>query len=264
MKKNSLTLLLGLLWLMAAAGSLIQAANLTGRDIMLRVDHRDDGETRRFGLKMNLINKAGDKRVREVVACQKDYGNDTKTIMIFQSPADVKGTGYLSWEYDDQTKKDDRWLYLPALRKVRRISGNSSNEYFMGTDFTYDDLGGRNIDEESHTLLREEAIEGRKCWVVKSSPKQKGFEYTQKTLWIAKDLDLALKVEYFNKRGLLKTLEVKELTQIDGIWAAQKLIMVNKQEGHTTVLEYFDLKYNVPLPDDLFRTAVLERGSLKY
>jgi hypothetical protein len=263
MTKKSLTLMMGLVGLMTACGSMIQAAGLTGREVMLRVDQRDDGETRRFELKLNLINRAGGRRVRKVVTCQKDYGDDTKVIMIFQSPADVKGTAYLSWEYDDPAKRDDRWLYLPALRKIRRISGNSSNDYFMGTDFTYDDLGGRSIDEDTHTLLREEELKGRKCWVVKSVPKKKRSEYTQKTLWIAKDLDMAIKVKYFNKRGLLKTLEVNDIEQIDGIRTAKKMIMTNKQEAHTTILEYFNIKYNTSLPDDLFQTAALERGNLR-
>jgi outer membrane lipoprotein-sorting protein len=263
MKKQALLILImGLAGLMAVYGCMTQAAALTGRDVMLRVDNRDDGETRWFELKLNLLNKSGDKRVRVIDACQKDYGKDIKSIMIFQSPADVKGTAYLSWEYDNQAKRDDRWLYLPALRKIRRISGSSSNDYFMGTDFTYDDLGGKNIDEETHTLLREEEIAGRKCWVVKSVPKKKGSEYTQKTLWVAQDLDMAIKVEYMNKRGLLKTLEVKDIERIDGIWTAKKMVMTNKQEGHTTILEYLNMKYNIPLRDDLFRTAMMERGNL--
>jgi hypothetical protein len=129
-------------------GSFAQAANLTGRDIMVRVDNRDDGETQKAKMTMTLINKVGDKRIRKVVSYRKDYGKDSKAMMIFASPGDVRGTGYLSWEYDDQNKDDDRWLYLPALRKIRRISGSSNSDYFMGTDFTYDDMGDRNVDED--------------------------------------------------------------------------------------------------------------------
>jgi fructose-specific phosphotransferase system component IIB len=79
---------------------------------------------------------------------------------------------------------------------------------------------------------------------------------------VAQDLDMAIKVEYMNKRGLLKTLEVKDIERIDGIWTAKKMVMTNKQEGHTTILEYLNMKYNIPLRDDLFRTAMMERGNL--
>ncbi|MGD8401237.1 MAG: outer membrane lipoprotein-sorting protein, partial [Bacillota bacterium] len=171
--------------LMLAVGSFVQAASLTGRDIMVKVDNRDDGETRKSKMIMTLINKVGDKRIRKVISYQKDYGKDSKAIMIFESPGDVKGTGYLSWEYDNQNKDDDRWLYLPALRKIRRISGSSNSDYFMGTDFTYDDMGDRNVDEDEHTLQRKEKLNGYQCWVVQSIPKEiDDGDYTKKISWV--------------------------------------------------------------------------------
>ena len=131
-----------------------QSAELTGRDIMLKVHDRPDGDDQKGVMQMTLINKRGKMRKRTVLFLSKDYGKDSKSITYFQSPADVKGTGFLSWEYDDPSKDDDRWLYLPALKKTRRISGSSKNDYFMGTDFTYDDLGDRSVDEDNHELLK--------------------------------------------------------------------------------------------------------------
>lgn len=99
---------------------------------------------------------------------------DRKSIMFFQYPGDVKGTGFLTWDYDDPSRDDDKWLYLPAMKKTRRISGSSAKQdYFMGSDFTYDDMGSRHVDEDTHKLLGEESIGGHKCWQLESVPKDK-------------------------------------------------------------------------------------------
>lgn len=251
--------------LMLIIGNVVWAGNLTGRDIMVKVDNRDDGDTRKAKMVMTLINNVGDKRIREVVSYQKDYGKDTKAIMIFQSPGDVKGTGYLSWEYDDEDKEDNRWLYMPALRKIRRISGSSNDDYFMGTDFTYDDMGDRNVDEDEHSLLREEELNGYQCWVVQSIPKDidEG-DYSKKISWIRQDIDMAVKIEYYNEYGLLKTYYAKEIVQLDGIWTAQEKLMINKQDEHQTILEMTELKFNLAMDDNLFRTSMLKRGNIRY
>jgi hypothetical protein len=264
MLKKGMVLLTALGLLLGGLSGDLRATELTGRDIMIKVDERDDGETRECQMKLTLINKAGDKRIREVISYQKDYGKDTKSLMVFKRPADVKGTGYLSWEYDNENQADQRWLYLPALRKTKKITGSSSDDYFMGTDFTYDDMGDRNVDEDTHTLLREEKLNGRKCWVIKSIPKEKDNDYKAKTLWIAQDLNMMVKVEYFNAYGLLKILKLTDIVQIDGIWTARKMVMDNKQKKHKTILEYVDTKYNLPLKDNFFRTSILERGNIRY
>ena len=95
--------------------------------------------------------------------------------MFFTYPGDVKGTGFLTWDYDQAGKEDDKWLYLPAMKKTRRISGSSSKtDYFMGTDFTYDDMGDRNIDEDTHKFLRKEKCGGFDCYVPDNGSKPRG------------------------------------------------------------------------------------------
>nr|WP_205739246.1 outer membrane lipoprotein-sorting protein [Halocella sp. SP3-1] len=251
--------------LMLIIANFTQASGLTGRDIMVKVDNRDDGDTRKAKMVMTLINKVGDKRIREVVSYQKDYGKDTKAIMIFESPGDVKGTGYLSWEYDDEDKEDNRWLYMPALRKIRRISGSSNDDYFMGTDFTYDDMGDRNVDEDEHTLLREEELNGYQCWVIQSIPKEidEG-DYSKKLSWIRQDIAMAIKTDYYNEYGLLKTYQAKDIVEIDGIWTPKQRLMVNKQDEHQTIIDMTELKFNVAMDDNLFRTSMLKRGNIRY
>ena len=241
-----------------------QDTELTGRDIMLKVDNRSDGDDRKSVMHMTLINKRGRTRERTVLSYQKDYGKDTKTIMYFQKPADVKGTGFLSWEYDDPSKDDDRWLYLPALKKVRRISGSSENDYFMGTDFTYDDMGGRSVDEDIHELLREEEVDSVKCWVVESVPKDKDYMYSKVIKWIRQDSYIAAKAEYYDKMGsLMKILTMSNVRKQDGFWTIFKMEMDNKQEKHKTILELEEMNYNTKVKDSMFKVSTLERGRIK-
>lgn len=157
----------------------------TGREIAQRVKDRPDGDTRYAEMQLTLVKKNGNQRERKMVSWAMDEGKDTKKIMFFTYPGDVKGTGFLTWDYDETGKDDDKWLYLPAMKKTRRISGASSKiDYFMGTDFTYDDMGGRNVDEDTHTLLREEMRDGHLCWVVESIPVDTREIYSRKVSWI--------------------------------------------------------------------------------
>ena len=241
-----------------------QDKKLSGREIMLKVDNIPDGDDRKSTMHITLINHRGRTRERTVLSYQKDYGKDTKTIMYFLKPADVKGIGFLSYEYDDLSKDDDRWLYLPALKKVRRISGSSKNDYFIGTDFTYDDMGGRSVDENTHKLLREEEANGFKYWVVESIPKDKDYMYSKTIEWIRQDSYIAVKIEYYNQMGtLMKIFTTIDVRKEDGFWTVFKMEMDNKQEKHKTILELEEVHYNTKVKDSLFRVSTLERGRLR-
>jgi len=261
-KRNALYVAVGLLMFLFALP--VQSAELTGQDIMVKVDERLESDDERAIMKMTLINKRGKTRERSVLTYSKKYGKDSKSLLYFLSPGDVKGTGFLAWDYDDPQKDDDQWLYLPALKKSRRITGSSKNDYFMGTDFTYDDMGDRNVDEDTHTLLREEEVEGHACWVVESKPKNEDYMYSKRVSWIRQDALVALKVDFYDRRGsLLKTLNVSDIREQDGIWTAFKMEMSNIQENHRTVIEMEEVQYNIGLEDSLFRVSTLERGRIR-
>ena len=191
-----------------------------------------------------------------------DVGEDTKTIMFFLYPNDVKGTGFLTVNYDDVNKEDDKWLYLPALKKTRRISGKSSKtDYFMGSDFTYDDIGKRNVDEDTHKLLREESANGFDYYVVESTPKKDGEIFSKKLVWIRKDCDVVAKVEFYDKLGKLhRQMVSSDIKKVDGFWTVGKMEMKNVQTGHSTELLFLDPKYNIQLDSKIFSVNKLERG----
>lgn len=240
-----------------------RATELTGRDIMVLVDDAPDGDDRKSRVEMILINHRGKKRVRDMVSFVKDYGRDTKKLMAFKKPLDVKGTAFLSWEYDNPSTDDDKWLYMPALRKVRRISGESNNEAFMGSDFTYDDMGDRSVDEDTHTLLGEEVLDGHRCWKIQSIPVEKETAYDKRILWVRQDAHKTVKAEYLDAQGLIKTFLVEEMKPHQGFWTVFKMKMENHREQHTTVMNISNVLYDTGVSDRFFSVNTISRGHLR-
>ena len=239
-----------------------QAAGQSGRDIMQKVRNRADGDTRSATIEMTLIQKSGHKRVRKLESWAMDVGNDTKKIMFFTYPGDVKGTGFLTWDYDNTSKVDDKWLYLPAMKKTRRISGKSSKtDYFMGSDFTYNDMSTRSVDEEKHTLLHEEMLGAHKCWVVESVPNDRDEIYARRVTWIRQDCLIAVKAEYYDKLNKLhRKLTISNIEKVQGFWTMHLMQMENVQTGHKTIIRMDNQKFNVKVSPNLFTVSQLEKG----
>lgn len=245
--------------LVAVINFSILAEELTGTDVMTKVDKRSTGKTQRATIQMLLVNNKNSKREREITYFQKKNGNDTKTLLVFNKPADVKGSALLSWEYKDTGKDDDKWLYLPAMKRSRRISGDSNDDYFMGTDFTYDDLGDRSVNEDNHKLLGQDSVDGYECWKVESYPKKKEI-YNKRIIWVRKDINIITKVEFYNETGIIKLLKVSDIKEISGIWIACKLIMENLSKKHKTELYFTNVEFDLELNDNSFTVNSMERG----
>ena len=243
----------------------LSAQGLTGKDVMLKSKNREKPKTSSYKIEMTLINSRGNTRVREVSAYKKDYGSDEKSVMVFLKPADVKGVGYLSISYEETGKKDDRWLYMPSLKKSRRITGSGSGDDFMGTDFTYDDMSGHEIEDYTYTLLGEENVDGKKCWKVESIPLPKiRSNYSKFVSWVDQDSLIPIKAEFYDKQStLLKEMKVLSLNKIDEFWTIEKIQMENLQKKHKTIIETKKIENNKPLKDELFRVSTLESGTLK-
>jgi outer membrane lipoprotein-sorting protein len=239
--------------------------DIDAHQVAVNVDEREDGDDMTANLEMTLINKRGQERVREVISYRKDYGEDDKTVMFFLEPADVKGTGFLSWNYDDESKDDDQWLYLPALKKVRRISSSKKADYFMGTDFTYSDMGDREVEDYTYQHLEPEAIDGIECYHIERMPKnddvldETGYGRTE--IWVRPDNWMMVKAVFYDKKlKLLKELTVSDIEEIDGIWTAKTMQMQNIQKKHQTIFKFSDIQYNTGLDDDIFSQRRLTKG----
>ncbi|MGP1576289.1 MAG: outer membrane lipoprotein-sorting protein [Treponema sp.] len=238
------------------------AEELTGFAIMKKADERPQPVTSTIKLEMTLINAKGKARVRSILLHKKEYDSETKQVMSFLKPADVKGVGYLSVSYKAQ-KDDDRWLYIPAMKKVRRISGSGSGESFMGSEFTYDDMGGHKLSDYEYTLLDTEAVDGKHCWKINCKPLIKK-QYSKCIMWIDQESLSQIKAEFYDSKDmLLKVLTISNLEKQDGFWVAKKMSMENVQTKHRTLITILQSEYNRPIPDTLFRASSLEAGAVR-
>ena len=236
------------------------AQELTAREIIEKVYNRPEGDDQTSNLTMTLENKSGKQRIRKIKQFTKDMGDVEKSIMFFQSPADVKNTSFMSWAYDSD-KSDDQWIYLPALKKTKRISSDSKSDYFMGSDFTYDDLGDRKLDADSHTLLRSETVDGVDYYVVESVSKDEDYMYSKAITWIRKDNFIGLQKEFYDEDGdLLKILSITEFKEISGILVITNSEMKNVQKDHRTMMVLSDIKVNTGMSDSKFTERMMMRG----
>jgi len=233
----------------------------TALEVMQKVYNRPTGNDMKATLTMTLINSNGDERVREIKQYIKDFGDVEKKIMFFVRPADVRNTSFMNWSYDDPNRDDDQWIYLPALKRVKRISSDSKGDYFMGSDFTYDDLGDRKPEEDTHKILREETLNGEHCYVIESIPKDEDYMYSRTVTWIVKDKWIGLKKEFYDEDGdYLKTLEIKKYEKIKGYWIITETEMHNVQKNHTTRMTLSDVVIDSGIKDNMFTERMMKRG----
>jgi len=239
----------------------LSAQGITSLQIIENVYNRPTGQDQEGDLTMSLINSRGDERVREIKQYLKEFGDMEKKIMFFVSSADVRNTSFMNWSYDEAGKDDDQWIYLPALKKVKRISSDSKSDYFMGSDFTYDDLGDRHPSSDTHKLLREESIDGEDCYVVESIPKEEEYMYSKTITWIIKDKWIGKKKDFYDEdEDMLKTLTVKETELIKDYIVITISEMHNVQKDHTTKMELKNVKMDTGISDNKFTERMMKRG----
>lgn len=238
------------------------------REIMQKVDDREDGDNQTSDLQMVLIDKREKKRVRELRSFRKDKGEDSLSMMFFLSPADVEDTGFLTVDFDEAEQDDDQWLYLPALKKTKRIASSDKSGSFMGSDFSFADMTDRPLEYYDFKLLQESEVNGHPVWVIESTPRTEEeideTGYTKSIQFVRKDNFVVIRSKIWVKKGKRnKYLEVQELEQIDGIWVPTLMTMTTKrgkQTLHKTILRTSDVKFNQDLEFDSFSVRGLETG----
>ena len=214
-----------------------------------------------------LVSKTGQERVRKTTSVTKLQGNgvDNMQLIRFLSPPDVRGTAILLIEHSGQD--DDIWVYLPALKKVRRLVASNKRDSFAGTDFSYGDVIGHKVGEWEHRRVGEEAVDGQPCYVVESVPRAEAVKtsagYARRRSWIRTDNFVMARGEYWDQAGQpLKTIRAASVQLVDPgrqKWQAMRLEALNSQTGHRTVIQYDNFKTNQQVRDDLFTTRHLER-----
>ncbi len=209
---------------------------------------------------MTLKNKAGKTSRRNIrIKTLEVEGDGDKSLSIFDEPADVKGTAMLTFSHG--LEPDDQWLYLPALKKVKRISSRNKSGPFMGSTFAFEDLGSQEVEKYSYKFLREEACGEWQCYVIERKPEYKHSGYTRQVAWLDKEAYRLVKVDFYDrKKALLKTLVASDFNQYLGLyWRPGKMEMVNHLNGKSTTLEWADYQFQTGLTDRDFRSQALKR-----
>ncbi len=235
------------------------ASDIDGRGIAQLVFDRDTGADSHAKIRMLLVDKKGYKKHRSLVMAKKKYEDLKKIYIRFDSPADIDGTAFLTWE--NRGRDDDQFLFLPSLRRVRRIVSSQKESRFVNTDFTYEDMQLREVPEDSHRLLREEKWSGFDCWVIESEPVDSGStQYGKRVSWIVKDALVPIKTEYFDKRGtgIVKIYKAARLERIDGIWTPMEYEMHDLKQDHRTLMKITEIRYNQGVEDRMFTETYLQ------
>lgn len=266
LRSEKLSALLGgvlLLVLPAQAQERLPAADILGKS---QQAFYSPGTDMKANVRMELITADGKTRTRVLTMLRKNdpKSQNQKYFLYFHEPGDVRRTAFLVWKYPE--KDDDRWIFIPAVNMVRRVAARDSRSSFVGSDFTYEDISGRDLSADTHTLLREEKLGSAECFVVQSVPKTTA-EYTKKLSWIDKRTFLPFKEEYYDTQNELARRftadKVEAVTAGTGgdrnsYPSITQRTMTNVKSGHRTVVRFTSIAYHVGLDEGVFTERALQ------
>lgn len=233
-----------------------------GLAIAIEADKRDTGFSDfTASMVMELRNKQGDVSTRTIrIKTLEVIGDGDKSMSIFDTPADVKGTAFLTFSHAKE--QDEQWLYLPALKRVKRINSKNKSGPFMGSEFAYEDLASQEVEKYTYKYIRDEILDGVDCFVIERYPAYEHSGYTRQLAWVNKDKYVAEKIEFYDrKNSLLKTLVNKDYQQYLGqYWRANEMQMENHQTGKSTNLKWENYTFKTGLEDGDFNRNSLKRA----
>ena len=259
MKKNVITLFI---WAFAGV-AFAQTPEDKGLEIATKADQVDQG----FGssttaLTMILTNKQGQESTRFMESRTLEQVEDgDKSLIVFKSPKDVEGTATLTYTHKEGS--DDQWLYLPSIKRVKRISSSNKSGPFMGSEFAYEDLSSQEVEKYSYSFIKEDEANGSPSLLVERIPEDEKSGYTRQLVWYNKDNYRVEKVEYYDRKNqLLKTLTQKDYKlYLDSYWRADEFVMVNHQTGKQTRLLFDDYAFQTGLQDaDFSQNGLMRAG----
>ncbi|MFQ5868296.1 MAG: outer membrane lipoprotein-sorting protein [Candidatus Zixiibacteriota bacterium] len=230
------------------------------------------GDDMKAKVSMELIDENGGKRTRILTMLRRNLAKDgdQKYFMYFHEPGDVRRMTFMVWKYP--TREDHRWIFVPAIDLIRRIAADDKRSSFVGSDFTYEDISGRDVDSDRHTLLRQEKLGGRNCYVIQSIPK-KATEYTKRLSWLDKETFLPLREEYYDAQDELFRIFTADKIEEIGAGEGQgemsfptvtKRTMKNVKTGHRTEVTFESVAYNLGLKDEDFSERRMRRPPVSW
>lgn len=235
---------------------------LTGYQIMKIQKRVQKAKTEYQEQSMLLIDKNGKTRKRSVREFGRETGKDIHKVLItFLSPSNVRGTALLTWQ--DKKRQDDQWLYQPAKRKLQRISSASKGEYFMGTDFTYEDMQSEELEHFKYKLLKTEKLDRKWCYKVEARPKteskKRESHYSKRILWIHTKHFYTIQTNFYDKRGrYVKQMKARKFKNVGGkLWRPDESVMINKKLKHKTVVKVTKRTVNRGIASKVFTKKYL-------
>lgn len=247
--------------------AVIGTATVYAQDAQEIIDaarNRIDAQTVSTRSQMVLEAKGTVTGERLIDQYSSDAPEGNRTIIVFQKPATVAGTRFLTME--NVKGEDDRWIFLPSLGKVRRIAASEGSGSFMGTDLTYDDISStdRDVSLDTHTWLREEILAGKSCHVIESIPIDKNYQYSKLVSWIDKESFVAWKIELYGKNGeVVKVLEVLETSVVQSRITPMRTRMTTVADKTSTTINVKIIKYDDKIPEGVFTVDFLATGRVR-
>jgi len=231
-----------------------------GKAIAIEADSRDSGwKDVKTKSEMILRNRHGQETTRRTHGQNLEVtGDGDKTMIVFDNPRDIKGTAFLTWSHS--LKSDDQWIFLPALKRVKRISSSNKSGPFMGSEFAYEDISSNEVDKYKYKYIKNEKINNKDTFVIERYPQYKHTGYTKMISWIDVEMYQPVKIEFYDlKNSLLKTLTYQGYTQyLNKYWRPAKMEVINHQTGKSTVLNWTKYEFNTGL-----KSRDFDRNSLK-
>jgi hypothetical protein len=228
------------------------------RQIVEEAQKRTDAKSQRYEGLLQVFDAKGKISDKRWNIDRLGAHGDSKAVLRFTAPAEVKGVAMLIVNHPDRAS--DQWMWTPAIERDRRIALQDRSTRFFGTDFSFEDLEERDVDQYDYTLEGEESIDGAPCWKIQSTPKKtKPSQYTRSIVWVRKDNYALARIENYVKARIVRRLNYSDIQNVQGIWTAQQLEMADLTRGSRTRLTLEKLQYNLPLKDENFTLQGIRR-----
>jgi hypothetical protein len=260
MNSSTMTRQLACVVILLGAASLTHAGMADeARPIMMEVQKRSRVESQRYHGQLRVIDAKS--KVSEKGWTYERLGSHgtSKVVIRFTAPADVKGVALLVLNHPD--RPSDQWMWTPAINRERRVAAQDRRARFFGTDFSFEDLEERDVDQYDYVLQGEDTIDGERCWKIAATPKAgKRSQYTASTYWIRKSTYTVAQIENFEAERLIRRVTYRGLTQVQNVWTAKNIEVEDLERRSRTVLTLDSIEYNVPLGADVFTVQALRRN----
>jgi len=227
--------------------------------IMTEVQKRSRAESQQYEGVLKVIDANGKTSEKGWSYQRLGSHGSSKVVIRFTMPAEVKGIALLVVNYPDRAS--DQWMWTPAINRERRIATQDRRSRFFGTDFSFEDLEERDVDQYSYVLAGDDTLAGEACWKIEATPTAgKRSQYTKSTYWVRKSNHTYAQIENFDDKGLVRRLKYSQMENIQGIWTARTLEVEDVLRKSRTVLTLGSIKYNAPMASDQFTLQALRRG----